>query len=266
MPFPTGSWIVLDTSGRTAIKNEDNGAQPGATAQRPQLSRSVLAHVPRQLGSWLTWDVRQKHMNTITTEEIWFARICAVLGAKELLDAVVHMFTILKTASGLPVVAHVGATPDYIVITLLISSAVGGIYLLAGGSLLSRIAFGRAVSCADLTGLAPLPEGNAWLALGFRGFGANLFIQAFSSLALTITYHFYFQIPSISHEPLPSVVRGVTTLQQFFLSFILLWAGGFLATVFINKKPPNQALVPTPASVAPAADAPVAPDAGAAHL
>ena len=29
---------------------------------------------------------------------------------------------------------------------------------------------------------------------------------------------------------------------------------------------PNQALVPTPASVTPAADAPVAPDAGAAHL
>ena len=30
--------------------------------------------------------------------------------------------------------------------------------------------------------------------------------------------------------------------------------------------PPNQALVPTPASVTPAAGAPVAPDAGAAHL
>jgi len=34
----------------------------------------------------------------------------------------------------------------------------------------------------------------------------------------------------------------------------------------IRKDPPNQALVPTPASVTPAADAPVAPDAGAAHL
>ena len=36
-----------------------NEAEPGATAQRPQLSRSVLAHVPRQPGSWLTWDVSQ---------------------------------------------------------------------------------------------------------------------------------------------------------------------------------------------------------------
>ena len=37
---------------------KNNGAQPDATAQRPQLSRVVLAHAPRQLGSWLTWDVR----------------------------------------------------------------------------------------------------------------------------------------------------------------------------------------------------------------
>jgi len=36
-----------------------NGAEPGATAQRPQLSRVVLAHAPRQPGSWLTWDVSQ---------------------------------------------------------------------------------------------------------------------------------------------------------------------------------------------------------------
>jgi hypothetical protein len=33
-----------------------------------------------------------------------------------------------------------------------------------------------------------------------------------------------------------------------------------------HKTEPNQALVPTPTSVMPAADAPVAPDAGAAHL
>ena len=33
-----------------------------------------------------------------------------------------------------------------------------------------------------------------------------------------------------------------------------------------RPKPANQALVPTPASVTPAAGAPVAPDAGAAHL
>ena len=33
-----------------------------------------------------------------------------------------------------------------------------------------------------------------------------------------------------------------------------------------NERAANQALVPTPASVTPAADAPVAPDAGAAHL
>jgi hypothetical protein len=38
------------------------------------------------------------------------------------------------------------------------------------------------------------------------------------------------------------------------------------ATEAKKKREANQALVPTPASVTPAADAPVAPDAGAAHL
>jgi len=40
-------------------KKNENGGEPAATAQRPQLSRSVLTHVPRQPGSWLIWDVRQ---------------------------------------------------------------------------------------------------------------------------------------------------------------------------------------------------------------
>src|ERR1035437_3746838 len=39
-------------------KNYETEGQPGATAQRPQLSRVVLAHTSRQLRSWLTWDVR----------------------------------------------------------------------------------------------------------------------------------------------------------------------------------------------------------------
>ena len=42
---------------RKPQKNET--AEPGATAQRPQLSRPVRAHVSRQLGSWLIWDVGQ---------------------------------------------------------------------------------------------------------------------------------------------------------------------------------------------------------------
>ena len=44
---------------RTVIDESEKPAEPGATAQRPQLSRVVLAHAPRQLGSWLTWDVGQ---------------------------------------------------------------------------------------------------------------------------------------------------------------------------------------------------------------
>jgi len=41
------------------IDAHETGAEPGATAQRPQLSRVVLAHAPRQPGSWLICNVSQ---------------------------------------------------------------------------------------------------------------------------------------------------------------------------------------------------------------
>jgi hypothetical protein len=44
------------------------------------------------------------------------------------------------------------------------------------------------------------------------------------------------------------------------------WSGSIRASVTDREPSPNKALVPTPASVTPAAGAPVAPDAGAAHL
>jgi len=43
-------------------KRNEDGGEPGATAQRPQLSRPVRAHVSRQPGSWLTCNVGQKNM------------------------------------------------------------------------------------------------------------------------------------------------------------------------------------------------------------
>ena len=56
---------------------------------------------------------------------------------------------------------------------------------------------------------------------------------------------------------------------DYVLSFILFILSGHIGLFFargLDNVEPNQALVPTPASVTPAADAPVAPDAGAAHL
>ena len=49
---------------------EPEKAEPGATAQRPQLSRPVRAHVSRQPGSWLTWDVGRRKMNPPDKEHI----------------------------------------------------------------------------------------------------------------------------------------------------------------------------------------------------
>jgi hypothetical protein len=53
------------------LSNEDG--QPGGTAQRPQLSRVVLAHAPRQPGSWLTWDVDIAAWSQAGTKEFWSA-------------------------------------------------------------------------------------------------------------------------------------------------------------------------------------------------
>jgi len=57
------------------------------------------------------------------------------------------------------------------------------------------------------------------------------------------------------------VARALRTLTGILGPYVAL--GDELIT---RIKKPNKALVPTPASVTPAAGAPVAPDAGAAHL
>jgi serine/threonine-protein kinase len=58
-----------------------------------------------------------------------------------------------------------------------------------------------------------------------------------------------------------SIITGV-----IFLYFYVQGVRGTFAYHKAKKEEANQALVPTPASVTPAAGAPVAPDAGAAHL
>jgi len=46
---------------RYSERLSNDGGEPGATAQRPQLSRSVLAQVLRRPGSWLIWGVWQNN-------------------------------------------------------------------------------------------------------------------------------------------------------------------------------------------------------------
>src|ERR1035437_4243205 len=64
-----------------AILRIHEDAEPGATAQRPQLSRVVLAHAPRQPGSWLTSNVRQsmKHLISVLVVILPFV-IAALIG------------------------------------------------------------------------------------------------------------------------------------------------------------------------------------------
>ena len=60
-PFLPSLWSDSEEFLRHSRKRSNDlnakTGEPGVTAQRSQLSRVVLAHAPRQLGSWLTWDV-----------------------------------------------------------------------------------------------------------------------------------------------------------------------------------------------------------------
>ena len=60
--------------------------EPGATAQRPQLSRVVLAHAPRQLRSWLIWDVRQ-NMKYLLALSLCFSLIATSVAGVSDVDA-----------------------------------------------------------------------------------------------------------------------------------------------------------------------------------
>jgi len=99
-------------------------------------------------------------MQQYEREEIWFARVVIIFGAKELVDVVLNLFTILKVHSGLAVVAPSVNTDDRTAITYLISSAIVGIYLVAGGRLFSKIAYGRSVPSTSLLTEVGIPDGS----------------------------------------------------------------------------------------------------------
>lgn len=169
-----------------------------------------------------------------TLEELWFARIAMLFGVKELVDALLNLTALLKIRSNLPIVP--AGSDTKLVITYLIVSLVLGAYLLAGGSVLSRLAYGRPAPRQPLDREVPLPAWPDLLALGFRSFGIYQMLQAVGAVAMAIAYYF---APPPVREPLtrPSHPTYVAwALECALIGFALLAGGGAIARFFVGGK------------------------------
>ena len=168
----------------------------------------------------------------ITLEELWFARVVMLFGVKELVDAFVNLIALLKIRSNLPIVpANVDSK---LVLTYLIVSLMVGGYLLAGGGLLSRLAYGRRAPRPPIDREVPLPAWPDLLALGFRSFGVYQMIQAIGGVALAIAYY---SSPSVVREPAAHPIHltyAAWAIECALIGFVLLAGGGRLARFFIG--------------------------------
>jgi hypothetical protein len=174
-----------------------------------------------------------------------------VLGAKELVDVLLNLATVLKVRSGLAIVSQ--SADDKMAVAYLCAGVISGFYLVAGGGLLSVIAFGRRAARAELYGDVGLPDGRSFVGLAFLGFGANQMIQAVTSAALAVAYY---------HRPLSEVrplaprlyvVEAAWMFEHLVIGFLLLTFGMRVARYFTGGQRPNQSPEPTVMSVTPPA-------------
>jgi len=251
-------------------------AQPGVTAQRPQLSRAVLAHTSRQLRSWLICDVRQTNPKLLLNHMPNYFLMASVL-------ALGRGFDLLSTW-------HI--TPTFHLELNQWMKRLGWlntIFLNLALVLLLPLVLNR----DSIVSLAVFS-----MLLAHRNYLCMPIAAALGEIEYAKQVRLYYQNTESSRFWSSVVIKAsVFVLIGFFvlavgavdkvgqLWFVVGISRAFLMTGFFvaaiesftrisarkvaikaRTNKPNQALVPTPASVTPAADAPVAPDAGAAHL
>jgi len=173
-------------------------------------------------------------------EEIWFARVVLILGAKEAADALMNFVSALKYNSGLPVF-HTASLESHAItsIAYLISTTIVSSYLLTGGSLLSRLAYGRPAPRENIFADIGLPAWPRILSIAFRAFGGYLMILSVSSIAMAIAYHQW--IPAVHpNESSPAKLEIFMALQYIVIGFALLALGGKLARLFLRIKEPDE--------------------------
>ena len=170
-------------------------------------------------------------MKTASLEEALFPRIVLVLGVSELVDAVVNLFTILRARSGLPIAFQVD---ENLAISWFIYSLIVGAYIFFGGSLFSRLAYGRPAPNIKLNFSLPIPSLQECASLAFRGFGVERIIQGGGQIAKVISIRLssvYITSTAPTHS---ETTYSAVAIEYLLIGFVLLFSGGWLAS-FIKR-------------------------------
>ena len=176
-------------------------------------------------------------------EEIWFARVVLILGAKAAMEALVNLAWVLKLA--IPAYPLSFSTNLAVASADCIAATIVAIYLLTGGTLLSRLAYGHPAPRGYIFVDIGFPDWPHTLAMAFRAFGGYQMILAVSSIALAIAYHYW------SHAPIGIMVSNakievVYTLERVVIGFLLLALGGNITRFFLRIKEPSESAEPAP--------------------
>ena len=201
----------------------------------------MLAHAPSQPGSWLTWDVGQKQMKCTHTENVR-------IGSRRF-TLVDHLLTIENTKQ-----KAAATTVD--LRSVLPEPQLGFAFQILALRRASRYVMAIGVLAIVLywAGLVPLE----WLVvaavvLGSPGIIVLIYFSRTFRIAKFVTHS-----GSVAFDVISTRARS-GELESFVQDLSC-------AIKDVGIKQPNQAPLPTPVSVTPAAGAPVAPDTGAAEL
>jgi hypothetical protein len=175
-----------------------------------------------------------------SAEEIWFARIVVILGAKELVDVFLNLASILKIRSGLPIIVNPSEMMERVAAAYVVSELIVGIYLVCGGQLLSRLAFGRPVARAILFDAADLRIDRSWLGVAFRAFGVNQLILGCGYIAQLASYGLYAHGPLSPNGPNVLAVDLGWMLEHFVLGLVLVSFGGAIASRILPRHQPSE--------------------------
>lgn len=166
-------------------------------------------------------------------EEIWFVRVVMALGAYQVVEFLLNLATILKIHSGLRIVSS--GVSETSAVAYLVANIITGLYILSGGSLLSRLAYGRPAPRPQLYEEVSLPDWRRGLSVTVRSFGAYQMILAVSSLALAVAYY-----DRPIGEPIAKLLRTnaveiAWVFERVVIGFALLAVGGRIAAFFTGR-------------------------------
>src|ERR1035437_941319 len=165
-----------------------------------------------------------QNTNTYSPEEAWLARICLVIGVKQLGDFLLSVATLLKACSGLRITST--TLPESMLVYYVISELAVGLYLCMGGGALSLLAHKRTVPLSELFVSHPLPMGTSFIAVAFRGFGAFEIIAGVYSFGRYLMYQFALGVVQLPQRTPLVPIEFAWALEHLIIGGVLLCYGG----------------------------------------